>query len=638
MFCQRCGAKLPENTTKCPNCGAEYVAESATDPETNEKTPKKISFFTKKKIIITLLIVAILIFGGITAAVTLSNGSSISVSTSDMLQLADRYLKEMNYEQAIIEFQKILEIEPKNVDAYIGLAEAYVALEDNDRAIEVLERAQRNVDNDQRIENKLAEVNRIYESEPETVEPSTESVNTTATHTTSEPITDDAAAQTTTEPVIIITVPETTEQTTTAVVETTASTTPAPQTTAQPVTTVAETIDDNTIVLNDTNTYFTVQKGDVLKFAVDTSERVEWLSLNPYVAQIDQNGTVTVTHRGTAWIEAKYGGKTITFTIDSLSENLREEIHDAVINARFGTVNDIIVYLSDFAAGSGEFIERSDYDEYRKVASYVHTTDDYSAPVFLYKYVYIENNNIDEKGRIMIDGSTYNGLTFYNCETAFYEAAYYEEAIKRFDTIGKTTLECELLYRAEADPYHSGDCFYLSMDTSVYLSELPCIASYGNYGDINIVDLNISDSLKNELKKRLNSNDSLGICKVTIENYSCGYYPLGYSEYADFVEVQLLDGSIYKDNPQSVIIGDEEYRTDLTELDLKNKDIIRNFRNLRFMKKVKVLNLDGTGIYDLRCLVGLTNLEELYIRNNEMISESEIEMLKKILPNCKIYS
>ncbi len=633
MYCQRCGANLPENTTKCPNCGAEYAVENTAVPVADKKNAPKNSFFAKKKIIITFLIAVILIASGITAAVILSEGSSISVSTSDMLQLADRYLKEMNYEQAIIEFQKILEIEPKNVDAYIGLAEAYVALGDNDRAIEVLKRAQRNVDNNQRIENKLAEVNRIYESEPEMVEPSTEPVTTTATHTTSEPITDDAAAQTATEPVTITTVSETTEETITTVVETTTSTTPAPQTTAQPVTTAAEAIDDNTIVLDDTNTYFTVQKGDVLKFAVDNSERVEWLSLNPYVAQVDQNGTVTVTHRGTAWIEAKYGGKTITFTIDSLSENLREEIHDAVINARFGTVNDIIVYLSDFSAGSGEFIERSDYDEYRKVASYVHTTDDYSAPVFLYKYVYIENNNIDEKGRIMIDGSTYNGLTFYNCETAFYEAAYYEEAIERFDTIGKTTLECELLYRAEADPYNSGDSFYLSMDSSVYLSELPCI----NYGDINIVDLNMSDSLKNELKKRLNSNDSLGICKVTIENYSCGYYPLGYSEYADLVEVQLLDGSIYKDNPQRVIIGDEEYSIGLTELDLRNKDI-RNFENLRFMKKVKVLNLDGTGIYDLRCLVGLTNLEELYIRNNEMIGESEIEMLKKILPNCKIYS
>ena len=633
MYCQRCGANLPENTTKCPNCGAEYAVENTAVPVADKKNAPKNSFFAKKKIIITFLIAVILIASGITAAVILSEGSSISVSTSDMLQLADRYLKEMNYEQAIIEFQKILEIEPKNVDAYIGLAEAYVALGDNDRAIEVLKRAQRNVDNNQRIENKLAEVNRIYESEPEMVEPSTEPVTTTATHTTSEPITDDAAVQTATEPVTITTVSETTEETITTVVETTTSTTPAPQTTAQPVTTAAEAIDDNTIVLDDTNTYFTVQKGDVLKFAVDNSERVEWLSLNPYVAQVDQNGTVTVTHRGTAWIEAKYGGKTITFTIDSLSENLREEIHDAVINARFGTVNDIIVYLSDFSAGSGEFIERSDYDEYRKVASYVHTTDDYSAPVFLYKYVYIENNNIDEKGRIMIDGSTYNGLTFYNCETAFYEAAYYEEAIERFDTIGKTTLECELLYRAEADPYNSGDSFYLSMDSSVYLSELPCI----NYGDINIVDLNMSDSLKNELKKRLNSNDSLGICKVTIENYSCGYYPLGYSEYADLVEVQLLDGSIYKDNPQRVIIGDEEYSIGLTELDLRNKDI-RNFENLRFMKKVKVLNLDGTGIYDLRCLVGLTNLEELYIRNNEMIGESEIEMLKKILPNCKIYS
>ena len=569
-----------------------------------------------------MLIVAILIFGGITAAVTLSNGGSISVSTSDMLQLADRYLKEMNYEQAIIEFQKILEIEPKNVDAYIGLVEAYVALGDNDMAIEVLERAQKNVDNEQRIEDKLAEVNRIYKTESDSFEPDNEAISTTA-------------PQTATTTTAATTNPETTVQTTTTVVETT-STTSTPQTTDQPITTAAETIDDGTIVLNDSETYFTAHKGDVLKFTVDTAEKVEWLSLNPYVAQVDQNGTVTVTHKGRADISAKYGGETTVFTIDSLSQEALLAIDGTYGHLTSSLMDAKIISCFDYYTTSiydSEMIERADYDRYRNVASYDYTVDDCSAPVFSYNYIYLENNDIGEGSHIVVDGSTYNGLTFYNCETAFYEAAYYEEAIERFDTIGKTTLECELLYRAEADPYNSGDSFYLSMDSSVYLSELPCI----NYGDINIVDLNMSDSLKNELKKRLNSNDSLGICKVTIENYSCGYYPLGYSEYADLVEVQLLDGSIYKDNPQRVIIGDEEYSIGLTELDLRNKDI-RNFENLRFMKKVKVLNLDGTGIYDLRCLVGLTNLEELYIRNNEMIGESEIEMLKKILPNCKIYS
>ena len=187
MYCQRCGAEFHENTPKCPNCGTEYTIKNTTAPVEDKKAVPKISVFTKKKIIMTLLIAVILIAGGITAAVILSEGSFVSVSTFGMLQLADRYLKEMNYEQAIVEFRKILEIEPKNVDAYIGLAEAYVALGDNDKAIEVLERARENVDNEKRIEDKLAEVSMIFESKTETAEPGTEPVNTSITQP-AEPI------------------------------------------------------------------------------------------------------------------------------------------------------------------------------------------------------------------------------------------------------------------------------------------------------------------------------------------------------------------------------------------------------------------------------------------------------------------
>lgn len=156
MYCQRCGAKLPENTSGCPLCGAEYRVENTTPIINDKKVPQK-NFFTKKKITITAIIAVILIVGGIVAAITSINGSSISISTTDTLQLADRYLKEMNYEQAIVEIQKVLEIEPKNVDAYIELAEIYFGLGDMDKAIEVLERGYENTDSEE-IENKIRKI------------------------------------------------------------------------------------------------------------------------------------------------------------------------------------------------------------------------------------------------------------------------------------------------------------------------------------------------------------------------------------------------------------------------------------------------------------------------------------------------
>lgn len=162
-------------------------------------------FLSKKNIIIiSSIIVAILIIGGIFIAVTLSNGISVSVGITDMLQLADRYLTEMNYEQAIIEFQKILEIDPKNVDAYIGLADVYISMGETEKAIETLNQAKNNIENKQRIENKLEEVNKVSEIEQQSAESVVNTITTTiittppqTTAATSETITSEFVTETT---------------------------------------------------------------------------------------------------------------------------------------------------------------------------------------------------------------------------------------------------------------------------------------------------------------------------------------------------------------------------------------------------------------------------------------------------------
>jgi len=61
-----------------------------------------------------------------------------NMSTIELLDSGEKYLSEMDYEQAVICFLKVLEIEPKNVKAYAGLAETYIKLENIDEAIEVL--------------------------------------------------------------------------------------------------------------------------------------------------------------------------------------------------------------------------------------------------------------------------------------------------------------------------------------------------------------------------------------------------------------------------------------------------------------------------------------------------------------------
>ena len=91
----------------------------------------------KKTWIIIGVVAALLAVLGV-GGFLLSQGSTDQ--EENMLQLGQRYLDELNYEQAVACFEEYLEIDPKCVEAYVGLAEAYVGLEEYAEALEVLEK------------------------------------------------------------------------------------------------------------------------------------------------------------------------------------------------------------------------------------------------------------------------------------------------------------------------------------------------------------------------------------------------------------------------------------------------------------------------------------------------------------------
>ncbi len=107
---------------------------------------------TKSKIIIPAVTAVIAI---ILAFVLISfSPAEQAVDITSMLSTGQKYLSEFNYEQAIAEFEKIIELDPMNVDAYIGIAEAYEAVGDVDKAIEWLEKGYE-LRGDERIVEKL---------------------------------------------------------------------------------------------------------------------------------------------------------------------------------------------------------------------------------------------------------------------------------------------------------------------------------------------------------------------------------------------------------------------------------------------------------------------------------------------------
>ena len=87
-----------------------------------------------------------------------------------VLELGQEYLLEEDYEQAVVEFNKAIEIDPMSVDAYLGAAEAYIRLGDLESAKQMIERGLEAVA-DGRLEEKRkeiqGEIDRIAKEEEE---------------------------------------------------------------------------------------------------------------------------------------------------------------------------------------------------------------------------------------------------------------------------------------------------------------------------------------------------------------------------------------------------------------------------------------------------------------------------------------
>jgi FimV-like protein len=162
---------------------------------------------TKKILIVAIAAVVLIV---VTVAVIVINKPSevVTDSAASHISLAENYLLDLNYEAAIAEYRVAIEIDPKNADYYVALAEVYVEMGDIDGAIAVLEEGLASVEETdrERINAILEKLNPIPE------ETSATTVSFTPIQTTTTTVTE---ATTTTIATTTTTVPETTTVTTT---------------------------------------------------------------------------------------------------------------------------------------------------------------------------------------------------------------------------------------------------------------------------------------------------------------------------------------------------------------------------------------------------------------------------------------
>lgn len=104
------------------------------------KNGKKILIFVISIMVILLIAVNVFLY-------LYMNGPS--KKAAEQLDLGQQYLLDMEYEEAVAAFEIAIELEPKNTEAYLGMAEAYLAMGEPQKAIKILKKGYRETEDEE---------------------------------------------------------------------------------------------------------------------------------------------------------------------------------------------------------------------------------------------------------------------------------------------------------------------------------------------------------------------------------------------------------------------------------------------------------------------------------------------------------
>ena len=164
--CKQCENDFDEYYGICPKCGCVYEAEEKlpdikpvanTFPELKNYSEEKpvAKKKSKAKLFVIIGIIAVVIIAGIIVGIFIATSNKGGKSEFDaQISLGEKYLGEENYDEAIATFKKAIEIEPNNPEAYIRLADTYLAKGDTENAVKALESGYEKTDSD-KIKTKL---------------------------------------------------------------------------------------------------------------------------------------------------------------------------------------------------------------------------------------------------------------------------------------------------------------------------------------------------------------------------------------------------------------------------------------------------------------------------------------------------
>lgn len=156
MYCNQCGSQNADTSRFCEHCGADLQAGmNVSQPQAvpkkqmhqgkgkQQKTGKKKKGIVKK---ILIWIVVILLLAAIVAAVVFALQKKKEKDFKAEIDTGEKYLEELDYEQAETAYLAAIEVDPKQEEPYLKLAEIYSAQNRPEKAVKILEQGKLNTD------------------------------------------------------------------------------------------------------------------------------------------------------------------------------------------------------------------------------------------------------------------------------------------------------------------------------------------------------------------------------------------------------------------------------------------------------------------------------------------------------------
>lgn len=116
----------------------------------------------KNKGIVAIVIILSVILMGLVGAVVYMNSDPVKVKKQ--IDLGNKYLDNLEYDEAIAAFNIAIDIDPMNAEAYYGLAKVYMETGDSEKALEVLEKGFKKTE-DEKLEKTIARLKKKIEKE-----------------------------------------------------------------------------------------------------------------------------------------------------------------------------------------------------------------------------------------------------------------------------------------------------------------------------------------------------------------------------------------------------------------------------------------------------------------------------------------